>query len=187
MKTDGLIKSIDALLSLDARGALVPHGIGDLARELLEKCAEALTQPAEQKQGELERLREHVGAYEASRARLHEWLRKEQLKNIALRSQLAEQVSLLRDMHDSPYHYIRDFKPRIDAALSASAEPVTPQSEPEKPSRCTSCDNCQGFNTGHDSSQQLPYSIRCDNCHKEARAVDHSGLTRAWNALNQSE
>ena len=52
MKHDGLIKSIDALLSLDARGALVPHGIGDLARELLEKCAEALTQPAEQHQGE---------------------------------------------------------------------------------------------------------------------------------------
>lgn len=52
MKTDGLIKSIDALLSLDARGALVPHGIGDLARELLEKCAEALTQTAEQHQGE---------------------------------------------------------------------------------------------------------------------------------------
>lgn len=52
MNNDGLIKSIDALLSLDARGSLIPHGIGELARELLEKCAEALTQPAEQHQGE---------------------------------------------------------------------------------------------------------------------------------------
>lgn len=79
--------------------------------------------PAEQHHGELERLRDHVSAYEASRARLHEWLRQEQLKNIALRAQLAGQTALLRDMHDSPYHYIRDFKPRIDAALSATAGP----------------------------------------------------------------
>ncbi|MBI6912453.1 hypothetical protein N7613_01010 [Pseudomonas juntendi] len=47
MNNDGLIKSIDALLSLDARGSLIPHGIGELARELLEKCVEALTQSAE--------------------------------------------------------------------------------------------------------------------------------------------
>jgi hypothetical protein len=72
-------------------------------------------------------------------------------------------------------------------ALSASAEPSAPKCVPEKPSRCTSCDNCQGFNTGHDSTQQKPYSIRCDNCHKEARAADHTGLARAWNALNQGE
>lgn len=68
----------------------------------------------------------------------------------------------------------------------ASAEPDAPQIEPEKPCLCTSCDNCQGFNTGHDSSQQLPYSISCDNCHKEARAADHSGLAKAWNAVNQA-
>lgn len=76
---------------------------------------------------------------------------------------------------------------RFEAALSASAEQEAPRSEPEKPSRCTSCDNCQGFNIGHDSSQQKPHSIRCDNCHKEARAADHDGLATAWNALNQSE
>jgi hypothetical protein len=75
----------------------------------------------------------------------------------------------------------------IEAALSASAEPEAPQSEPGKPRRCTSCDNCQGFNIGHDSSQQLPYRISCDNCHKEARAADHAGLARAWNAANQDE
>lgn len=72
------------------------------------------------------------------------------------------------------------------AGRYASAEPEPPQSEPEKPRRCASCDNCQGFNIGHDSSQQLPYSIRCENCHKEARAAEHASLARAWNALNQA-
>lgn len=33
-----LTKQIDSLLELDAKGALSPHGIGGLARELLEKC-----------------------------------------------------------------------------------------------------------------------------------------------------
>ncbi len=82
---------------------------------------------------------------------------------------------------------VRWYLKRFEAALSASAEREVPRSEPEKPSRCTSCGNCRGFNIGHDSSQQKPHSIRCDNCHKEARAADHDGLARAWSALNQSE
>lgn len=45
-----LISSINALLALDARGALAPHGIGEMARDLLETCASRL--PAEQHQGE---------------------------------------------------------------------------------------------------------------------------------------
>lgn len=45
-----LIRSITALLALDAKGALSPHGIGEMARDLLETCAARL--PAEQRQGE---------------------------------------------------------------------------------------------------------------------------------------
>ncbi len=45
-----LISSINALLALDAKGALAPHGIGEMARDLLETCAARL--PAEQHQGE---------------------------------------------------------------------------------------------------------------------------------------
>lgn len=36
--TTELISQIDSLLALDAKGTLVPHGIGGLARELLERC-----------------------------------------------------------------------------------------------------------------------------------------------------
>lgn len=98
---------------------------------------------------------------------------------------LAERDELLRESVKTPWLY--DVRGKIMAYLSASAEPEVPQVESEKPGRCTSCDDCQGFNTGHDSSQQKPYSIRCDNCHKEARASDHAGLARAWNAINQGE
>lgn len=45
-----LISSINALLELDAKGSLAPHGIGEMARDLLETCAARL--PAEQHQGE---------------------------------------------------------------------------------------------------------------------------------------
>lgn len=45
-----LIRSITALLALDAKGALSPHGIGEMARDLLETCAARL--PAEQHNGE---------------------------------------------------------------------------------------------------------------------------------------
>lgn len=37
-----LVGSINALLSLDAKGALVPNGVGGLARQLLESAAERL-------------------------------------------------------------------------------------------------------------------------------------------------
>lgn len=43
-----LISSINALLALDAKGKLSPHGIGEMARDLLETCAARL--PAEQHQ-----------------------------------------------------------------------------------------------------------------------------------------
>lgn len=45
-----LISSINALLALDAKGALSPHGLGEMARDLLETCAARM--PAEQHQGE---------------------------------------------------------------------------------------------------------------------------------------
>lgn len=46
---EALIRSIQALLALDAKGVLAPHGIGEMARDLLETCAARL--PA-QHQGE---------------------------------------------------------------------------------------------------------------------------------------
>lgn len=49
---EGIVKSIRALLDLDARGSLAPHGIGGLARDLFTKCAEVLSRPADQHQGE---------------------------------------------------------------------------------------------------------------------------------------
>ncbi|MFV3290154.1 hypothetical protein ACNFBR_15585 [Pseudomonas sp. NY11955] len=49
-----LIISINALLALDAKGALAPHGIGGMARDLLETCAARL--PTEQHNGELVEL-----------------------------------------------------------------------------------------------------------------------------------
>jgi hypothetical protein len=45
-----LISSINALLELDAKESLAPHGIGEMARDLLETCAARL--PVEQHQGE---------------------------------------------------------------------------------------------------------------------------------------
>lgn len=45
---DALISSISALLALDAKGALAPNGIGEMARNLLETCAARL--PADQNQ-----------------------------------------------------------------------------------------------------------------------------------------
>lgn len=46
---EALASSIRALLALDAKGALAPHGIGEMARQLLEASASRLT---EQHQGE---------------------------------------------------------------------------------------------------------------------------------------
>ncbi|QWK79144.1 hypothetical protein [Ochrobactrum sp. BTU1] len=47
-----LISLIDALLDLDAKGALVPHGIGGHARTLFQRCKEELnTRPAEPVEG----------------------------------------------------------------------------------------------------------------------------------------
>ena len=43
--TPHLVSSIEALLSLDADGALVPHGIGGHARDLLSAAAARLTSP----------------------------------------------------------------------------------------------------------------------------------------------
>jgi hypothetical protein len=133
-----------------------------------------------------------VREVQASRAQLAE--------RDALLESAAEGASILRSLienieakgNDSPEStasFLQQALHCVSPALSpsASAEPSAPKCVPEKPSRCTSCDNCQGFNTGHDSTQQKPYSIRCDNCHKEARAADHTGLARAWNALNQGE
>jgi hypothetical protein len=54
LSDERLIASIDALLDLDARKALVPHGIGGLARDLLT-----------QSKAEIDRLKSELnGAYE---------------------------------------------------------------------------------------------------------------------------
>ncbi|MDM9555578.1 hypothetical protein QU926_18310 [Pseudomonas asiatica] len=175
---EALASSIRALLALDAQGALAPHGIGEMARQLLEASSARL---AEQNQGELERLREHVSAYEASRARLHEWLRQEQLKNIALRAQLTEQVALLRDMHDSPYHYIRDFKPRIDATLSASAEPSA--------EKCETCkgNGVIGWRRGQTAESYEEGESPCEDCNSTGYAHSNgmtvSGVCTTCNGL----
>lgn len=56
---DGLlIQCIDSLLAMDAKGILVPHGIGGHARTLLKASKAALEQAAQSEQSaELERLR----------------------------------------------------------------------------------------------------------------------------------
>ncbi len=38
MNRDALVFNIQALLDLDAKNALAPHGIGGLARQLFEEC-----------------------------------------------------------------------------------------------------------------------------------------------------
>lgn len=40
-----LVESIEALVALDAIGALVPHGLTGITRDLLEQCAQALAPP----------------------------------------------------------------------------------------------------------------------------------------------
>ena len=45
-KDDLLIQSIDALLEMDAKGILVPHGIGGHARTLLKAAKAAIEQAA---------------------------------------------------------------------------------------------------------------------------------------------
>lgn len=58
----GIVESIGALLDLDAKGALEPHGVGGLARELLTKAATALqslSQSLASKEAEIERGEAH--------------------------------------------------------------------------------------------------------------------------------
>jgi hypothetical protein len=57
MTRDSLIASIDALLALDERKALVPHGVGGLARELFEETKNHLGDPVSQLGGSPEDLR----------------------------------------------------------------------------------------------------------------------------------
>lgn len=45
MDRDQLVAQIDALLHLDESGKLVPHGIGGLARELLQHCRDEIARP----------------------------------------------------------------------------------------------------------------------------------------------
>lgn len=59
MTRDQWLASAEALLDLDARGALVPHGIGGHARTLLEEARRHLSATVPAGDGELvERLRE---------------------------------------------------------------------------------------------------------------------------------
>lgn len=150
--------------------------------------------------GEVEQQRENHRKHAARLIDERGQLRAQLVERDALLESAAEGASILRSLienieakgnysPESTASFLQQALHCVSPALSpcASAEPSAPKCVPDKPSRCTSCDNCQGFNTGHDSTQQKPYSIRCDNCHKEARAADHTGLARAWNALNQGE
>lgn len=113
-----------------------------------------------------------------------------------LRSQLADAAQSLetislqagRDEFMKDMTQIRGYansRARVaQGALSDSVEPAAPQRKPATPNQCTSCDNCRGFITGHDSSEQKPYSICCENCGKKARAHEHAELAEAWNEIN---
>lgn len=101
---------------------------------------------------EAERLREQVSAYKASRERLHEWIREEQLKNIALRAKLDERDALLRETdefmyimtgHDSHARLVHRYgenwwdaidklRGKANGVLSASAVPSAPVEQDER-------------------------------------------------------
>lgn len=127
--------------------------------------------------GEVERLREHVSAYEASRERLHGWLQQEQIKIITLRAQLAEQDALLRGAL-SELQAMKDeigFRGNtlqvmtgIEAALSASAEPIQPAAP--YPNRL-----CHIDYTAH------PYRCGCLRGDEESQRIydEHCRATRA--------
>lgn len=60
-----LVDSIKSLLALDSQGALVPHGVGGMARQLLESAAERLT-AAEQRNSDLEKVLSPFANYAAN-------------------------------------------------------------------------------------------------------------------------
>lgn len=87
---------------------------------------------------EVERLHEQLSAYKESRERLHEWLREEQLKNIALRAQIAERdghlenaLDVLKQVDDLD-RTGEGIKSDIERMLSASADPSGPADQAGK-------------------------------------------------------
>ena len=84
---DELVRCITALLALNERNVLVPHGVPGLARDCLKSAADAL-----------ERMRDDSTAL---RARLAEWeakWRDEYVNAMVERERLAEVVAALRNV-----------------------------------------------------------------------------------------
>lgn len=119
---------------------------------------------------EVERLHEEVSAYKESRERLHEWLREERLKNIALRGQLSERdghlenaLDVLKNVDDLDWTG-QGVKSDIERALSASAEPSATD--------CATCDGDKlmviGFNSDAGENIEGP----CPACCKPSAPVE---------------
>ena len=62
-----VIEQIDALLALDEAGALVPHGIGGLARRLLTDCRDRLEVTDE-------KVKRAMNAHDNAKAAHDEWV-----------------------------------------------------------------------------------------------------------------
>lgn len=61
MRKAFLVEQINSLLDLDARGALSPHGIGGLARELFGQCIKTLSSvPELEEVGFAEKAGDHL-------------------------------------------------------------------------------------------------------------------------------
>jgi hypothetical protein len=68
-----LMRCIEALLELDAKGALVPHGIGSHARDLLSASAMRLSEIVDDASYELGRLLNHIHEDDGQYIQQHGW------------------------------------------------------------------------------------------------------------------
>lgn len=149
-----LISSINALLELDAKAALAPHGIGEMARDLLATCAARL--PAEQHQGGPVERDERAGFEKA-------WA---EAVNVELLDLHRKQYPLTGD-EDQPYDTQQTqlgwMMWQARAALSASAEPSapTPQTINGHKLNCKAVDD---YKPGDCSCGAEPSAPKCGTC-----------------------
>ncbi len=94
--------------------------------------------------GEVERLRERVSAYKASRERLHEWLREEQLKNIALRAQLDEALRVASQAHMALLGYLPGHRNDVTTAAIEACAALSASDVPSAPVECAICRDLGG-------------------------------------------
>jgi hypothetical protein len=71
--SDELVTQIDALLDLDSKGCLVPHGVGGLAREVLARCRARLVVSDEM-------VVRACSAHEANKAANDEWVSRQGMR-----------------------------------------------------------------------------------------------------------